>query len=256
MKRSVKTLLTALSVALWIAIWWIAAELIGESWILPTPIETLKAFFDISRSGGLWKSIFATFRNILTGYLVGVLFGVGLAALTAKVEVLHIFFSPFLSIIKATPVASVVLILMMLLYRVSGGIDAMPSILTVLIVLPIIWANTEAGFKSKDVGLYEMANCYRFSFLKKIKYLIIPQVYPFFKTAMLTALGLAFKAGVAAEVLGRIKNTIGGNMQFSKENLLTSELIAWTVLVVTGSYTLEKLMEGCFWLYERRKYRK
>ena len=255
MKRSVKAALTALSVALWVAIWWIAAELIGESWILPTPLETLRAFFGISRSGGLWKSIFATFRNILTGYLVGALVGVGLAALTAKVEALHIFFSPFLSIIKATPVASVVLILMMLLYRVSGGIDAMPSILTVLIVLPIVWANTETGFKRKDAGLYEMAKCYRFSLLKKVRYLLIPQVYPFFKTAMLTALGLAFKAGVAAEVLGRIRNTMGGNMQFSKENLLTGELIAWTVLVVAGSYALEKLMECGFRLYERRKNR-
>lgn len=251
-----KTLLTALSVALWVAIWWITSELIGESWILPTPIETLKAFLDILKSGSFEESIFTTFRNILTGYLIGVLLGIGIAALTAKVEVLHIFFSPFLSVIKATPVASVVLILMMLLYRISGGIDAMPSILTVLIVLPIIWANTETGFKSKDIRLYEMAKCYRFSLLKKVKYLLIPQVYPFFKTAMLTSLGLAFKAGVAAEVLGRIKNTMGGNMQFSKENLLTGELIAWTVLLVAGSYTLEKLMEGVFWLYERRKHRK
>jgi len=58
-------------------------------------------------------------------------------------------------------------------------------------------------------------------------------------TALTTATGLAWKSGVAAEVLCTPKRAIGTQMQYARSAIDTPALFAWTILVVALSLALE-----------------
>ena len=60
---------------------------------------------------------------------------------------------------------------------------------------------------------------------------------------MLTALGLDWKAGVAAEVLCTPKFSVGKEMFDAKQILETTDLFAWTMVVILLSLILEKMLK-------------
>ena len=247
-KKRVKSILfTLFAVLFWVGVWWIAALIVGKEWILPTPLAVCRAFFAAFEGFELIKYAALSARGILAGYAAGVLVGFLLAALTARVQLLHRLFSPLLTVVRATPVASFILILWIFLVR-----STVPAFSVALIVTPIIWGNCETGFLSRDKKLLEVARVYRFSFFKRLRFLYLPAVKPYFKTAALTALGMGWKAGVAAEVLCTPEGTIGYMIWTSKRDIQTAELFAWTLGVILVCFISELLLKGIFRLFEKR----
>ena len=107
-----------------------------------------------------------------------------------------------------------------------------------LMVFPVIYMNVLEGIRSADEKLLEMAQVFRLSVGKKLLYIYLPAVAPFFVSACSVSLGLCWKSGIAAEVIG----TPDGSMFYqAKIFLQTSELLAWTVVVVAVSVAFEKL---------------
>ena len=65
---------------------------------------------------------------------------------------------------------------------------------------------------------------------------------PFFHAACRISLGLCWKAGVAAEVIGMPRGSVGERLQQAKVYLDTPDLFAWTLVIVALSLTFEKLV--------------
>ena len=169
--------------------------------------------------------------------------GVLLGFLTARYRVLHDILSPLLSVIKATPVASFIILALVWITR-SG----LPAFISGLMVMPILWSNIEEGILHIDKELLEMAQVFRLPRTKIIGKIVIPSVLPYFAAALRTSLGLAWKAGIAAEVLATPKGTIGQSLFDAKVLLETTDLFAWTLTVILLSIVLEKavfLLLGC-----------
>ena len=236
-KRLKRLLFGLLAVAFWIGVWWLISLWVSEDWILPSPYRVAVALFESLREGTLFLRAGRSLLGILEGYLAGMILGVVLAALTAKIHFFHILFSPLLTVVRATPVASFILILWVFCAR-----GTVPAVSVMLIVLPIVWANFETGILSVDQKLFEVAKVYRFSAFKKMRFLYAPAVYPYFRTAALTAVGMAWKAGVAAEVLCTPGGTIGQMIWYAKRDIQTADLFAWTAVVIFVSFLLEKLL--------------
>ena len=93
-----------------------------------------------------------------------------------------------------------------------------------------------------DRKLLELAQCYRFSRWKTVTLLYLPALRPYILTALTTATGLAWKSGVAAEVLCPPVQAIGSRIQQAKAALETPDLFAWTLTIVALSLALEKLL--------------
>jgi NitT/TauT family transport system permease protein len=144
-----------------------------------------------------------------------------------------------MTVIKATPVASFIILAWILM-----GASRVPSFITVLIVLPVIWTNLDVGFQKIDPQLREVAKIYRLSIWKRLRILVIPSLKPYFISAARTALGLAWKAGIAAEIITMPKNTIGTMIGESKLYILTSEMFAWTLVVILLSLAIEFLFSA------------
>ena len=242
-----KIFFSAAALAFWIGVWWIAALIVGKEWILPAPAAVMKAFFASFANGSLPLRALRSFAGITAGWASGVFAGFLLAALTARIKALHLLFSPLLTVVRATPVASFILILWVVFAR-----ETVPAFSVMLIVAPIVWGNCETGFLSADKKLSEVCRVYDLPFLKRARFLWLPAVFPHFRSAAVTSLGMAWKAGVAAEVLCTPDGTIGQMIWASKRDIETAELFAWTLAVILACFLLENLLKLLLALPDRR----
>lgn len=226
------------SAVFWVGVWYAVALWVGRELFLPTPWAVLKSLWRLLPSGEFWRTVGKSFLRVLQGYVPGVLFGAVGGILTARVKVLDILFSPLLSVIRATPVSSFIMLIFMLLGR-----DSTPAFIVFLMVLPIVWGNVAEGVKTVDPSLKEVCRVYQMPWLRRMRILDIPHCMPYFSAGALTSLGLAWKAGIAAEVLCTPKESIGKMVYDSKVYLETAELFAWTAVVILLSLVLEKLLK-------------
>ncbi len=231
-----KLLKYTLVTLIWLGIWQVAAMAVSESLLLPSPVEVAKRLCALCLTKELYSALLSSFLRIFSGLLLGVILGVGGGILTARYKIARDFFSPALAVIKSTPIASFIILILLWLDR-----DSVPVIVSLLVVLPVVWSNTEMGILSTDKGLLEMARVYKMRRSALIKHIYSPAVAPYFAASLNSSLGLAWKAGVAAEALILPAVAIGTRIFEAKYNLETVDLFAWTVIVIILSVIIEKI---------------
>ncbi len=233
-----------ISAAFWVAVWALLALWVDKELFLPSPWAVAKALVALFPTVGFWETVAGSLLRVLVGYLPGVLIGTVGGLLTAKVRVLDRLFSPLLTVIRATPVASFIMLTLVFLGR-----DTVPSFIVFLMVLPILWANVAESIKTVDPALREVCDVYQVSFFRRIRILYLPHCTPYFSAGVLTSLGFAWKAGIAAEVLCTPKDSIGKMVYDAKVYMESAQVFAWTLVVVLLSLVFEKLLKYCL---ERR----
>ena len=237
MKAIPKALKIIIIAAIWIAIWEVIYLIVGKELIVPSPFHVFVRIFTLAGTAVFWGNIGTSLLRILIGYLLAVILGVLVGTVTAKVAFLDSFLSPAAKVIRATPVASFIILLFVFAAR-----NHIPVITVFLMVLPVVWANVYEGIKSTDPKLLEMAKVFDLKKGTVFQKIYIPQNLPFFTAAVKTGIGLAWKAGIAAEVIVNPKYGIGTALHDSKVYIETCDLFAWTVVVVIISIILERIL--------------
>ena len=221
----------------WLAVWAAAAGLIGKELLLPSPLQVLRALLRLAGSAAYWTDIAFSLLRVVLGILAGTLLGTLLAVLTEKSAAAKLLLSPLMTLVKSTPVASFIILALLWLGR-----TVLPGFISALMVLPVVWANVSAGLQAQDPMLLEMAKVFGLSPGRVLRRITVPSVLPFFRSALRSALGLGWKAGIAAEVLTVPQRSIGKMIFESKLYLETSTLFAWTLTVILLSLLIEKLV--------------
>ena len=220
----------------WVGVWWVAALLLGKPLLLPTPWQTLKTLWALLKTAPFWQALLFSFLRIFGGIAAAFLLGVWLALLTAKFRALHHLISPLMNLFKSVPVASIVFLLLLFIGR-----DTAPFFMALMPTLPIVWSNMEAGLCSTDEKLLEMARVFDVKKSAVFWHVRFQGALPFLGAACRSAIGLGFKAGVAAEVLCVPTRSLGRAIYESKLYLHTNELFATTLAVILLSMAIEKL---------------
>lgn len=223
------------AVAAWLAIWLLASLLIGQQIILPSPIDVLGRLAALAVTGAFWRSIAASFLRIVGGFLLSVIVGIFLAGLAARWPRLREFLAPIMAVIKATPVAS--FIILMLVWISTANLSIMAAF---LMGMPIVYDNLSEGIRQTDPQLLEMARVFRLPRATVLRYIYISQVLPFFRAACNLALSFCWKAGVAAEVIGIPDGSIGEKLYKAKIYLQIPDVFAWTLVIILVSFAFEK----------------
>lgn len=247
LKNSLKTLAAAV---FWLLVWQGLSLLVRKPLLLPSPAEAAKRLCALCVTLPFWQSIGLTLLRVSAGFCCGVCCGVFLGAATAKSKLLERLFAPLLAVVKATPVASFIILALVWLQK-----DLVPVFITFLIVLPVIWANVLEGIRQTDRGLLEMAQVFRLPRRKVLSKVYAPSVLPYFAAGAATAMGLSWKAGVAAEVIAMSNSSVGYHLYRAKINLETPDLFAWTAVVVLLSVLLERVLRRAIRRMEGRKHR-
>lgn len=223
--------------AFWVGLWWLLAAILGKPLLLPSPPSVLHRIIELLVSARFWSITAASLGRILLGAIIAFIAGTFLAIITSRSKLMLSLFSPVLTVIKSTPVASFIILVL-----IWVGRDIVPILIVLLMALPVVWANVSAGIASTDPLLIEMAHVFRFSKLKMLKCIYVPSVMPDFLAACRSCLGLAWKAGVAAEILTVPAKSIGKMIYESKLYLETVDLFAWTGVVIICSLIIEKVL--------------
>ena len=223
--------------AFWLLLWAVAAARVGQELLLPSPLQVLQALLRLAGGADFWLTVLASILRVLGGLLAGCVLGLLLAFLTEASPIARALVSPLMTLVKSTPVASFIILALVWLGR-----GTVPLLITGLIVLPVVWANVSAGIAAQDRKLRELAQVYRLPRARVFRYLTVPTVLPHFRAALRSALGLGWKAGIAAEVLTVPPYSIGRRIYESKLYLETTELFAWTLTVILLSLLLERFL--------------
>ena len=228
----------------WLGVWQGAAWLVelwvegrGNELLLPYPLTVLRALVRLAGEGTFWASAAASLGRVVLGMAAGTLLAALLAAAAWASPWVRRLFSPAVRVVRAAPVAS--FILLVLLWT---GRDAVPAVIAALMVLPVVWDSLSQGIRAVDPKLLELGRAYRFSRGKLLTLLYLPSLRPYLLSALTTGAGLAWKSGVAAEVLCLPLPALGTQIYQTKYYLEIPELFAWTGVTVALSLLLEGLL--------------
>ncbi len=223
----------------WLAVWQAAAMAVGFPLLLPTPVSVGKTLASLVVTANFWRSVLLSLLRVFSGLLFGCLLGIALALLTWRFSWADWLFSPVIRVIRATPVVSFILLVYLWVSRRN-----IPGVISSMMVLPVIWNSLQSGLESADKKLLEMAKAYQFGRLKTIRLIWLPLLRPYLSSGLSNCLGLAWKSGIAAEVICPPRFAIGTELSRAKNGLLTPELYAWTVVIILLSLVLEKILRS------------
>ena len=223
--------------AFYIALWALAARWVNSPLLLPTPLAVLRRLGALLPSSGFWLTLGATLLRTLLAYLLGIAFAVLLSALCCRFRAAELLFSPLLSAVRATPVTSFIVLALVWLSNAR-----VPVLTGFLMTLPVVFSALTQAVRAIDPRLLEMARLYRFGRLRTLRHVVVPAALPAVVESCLAAIGLCWKAVVAAEVIGVPKLAVGSRLYEAKIYLETDSLLAWTLLIVLLSVALERLL--------------
>lgn len=209
---------------------------LGQDILLVSPASVVVRLWQLIPHSDFWAPVFTSFCRITLGFFLACLSATGLALLSSRFRIIKELCAPVMATVKSIPVAS--FIILVLIWVPSKNLSVLISF---LMVTPIIYQNVLGGIGNMDIKLTEMADVFSVPFSRRLRYLYLPQVAPFFRSACAVSLGLCWKAGVAAEVIGLPKNSIGERLYEAKIYLETPDLFAWTVVIILISLLFEKL---------------
>lgn len=219
----------------WLSIWQLAAAMMHNNILLVGPFQVGKALLEnISRVDFL-KIIIYSFGRIGFGFLLALILGFALGALSYRFRILEAFLAPLMTTLQSIPVASFVVLLL-----IWFGSEALSFFSSFLVVFPSVYVNTMSGFKSTDKQLLEMADVFHVRGWNRFFYLYRPALMPYLISSLKISLGMSWKSGVAAEVIGIPRFSLGERLYMSKIYLDTAGLFAWTLMVILLSFIFEK----------------
>ncbi len=223
------------SVLFWLIVWHAGSLALGQSIILVSPVTAAKTLFQMMGTAEFYQAVFGSLSRILIGFFAGVLLGTVLAALSYWLPPAGALLAPLMHAIKATPVASFVILA--LIFISSRYLSILMGF---LMVLPILYTNVLTGLRGTDRKLIEMAKVFKMKPMARFKAIYLPAAYPNFLSSCALALGMSWKAGIAAEVIGLPDQSIGEALYQAKIFFSTPEMYAWTLAIILMSVALEK----------------
>lgn len=222
------------AIAFWLVVWELASLAIGEELFLPSPVRVISRLSEIVLLPEFWSSVLFTLLRIMLGFVISVASASALAVIAHLSRTAKILIDPLVKIIRATPVASIVIL--MLVWISSRNLSVLVSF---MMVFPIVYSNVLEGIENTDMKLLEAADVYRIGAVRRIRYIFVPSVLPYFNASIRSALGLAWKSGIAAEVIALPDGSIGERVYEAKIYLSTPDLFAWTFVIIVLAFLFE-----------------
>lgn len=237
-EKGVRPWLRRLAVAaFWLAAWQLASMAVGSRIVLVGPAEVACRLAELVLEADFWVSVGLSLGRVATGFGLAVVAGVALAAWASRSRVVEGLLAPLVGAVKAAPVASFVVLLLM--WVSSRRLSVAVSF---LMAFPILYTSVLAGVRQTDPALLEMADVFGVSSWARVRTVYAAQVAPYLRAGLSLAMGLSWKSGIAAEVIGLPAPSIGIHLYDAKVYLDTPDLLAWTVVIVALSVGLEALL--------------
>ena len=225
-----------LSIVFAFVIWQIVSMKVGQSMLLASPIDVIKRLFELIKEPEFLGTVAYSFGRISFGFLIAFVLGTIFGILAGKAPALEAILWPYVTVVKTVPVASFIILCL-----IWFDMTYLSIIISALISFPIIYTNVLTGMKSTDKKMKDMASIYNIPSNKQFIYIYMPSVKPYILSAANVAIGMAWKSGVTAEIIGMTDGSIGDMFYQAKVYFQNAELLCWTLVIVFVSVLSEKI---------------
>jgi len=224
------------AVAVWLLVWQGASMALGQALLLPSPLSALRRLCELALTAPFWQAVGWSGARIIGGFLLACAAGTLLAAPAAKWRAVRELLAPLVAAVKTVPVASFIILALVWL-----NIRSLSLFISFLMVFPTVYLNVLEGIAQADGKLLEMARVFRVPVGRTVRGVYLPAVLPYFRSAASLGLGMCWKAGVAAEVIGLPSGSLGERLYTAKVYFQTPDLFAWTAVIVLASVVFERV---------------
>ncbi|MBQ0040940.1 MAG: ATP-binding cassette domain-containing protein [Clostridiales bacterium] len=222
----------------WLVLWEVLALIVGNTLLLPGPMDTVRALAALLVDGTFYMDALATIGRCLAAMVLALIAGTLLSICAYKWHWVRDVLSLPVSLFKTIPIMAVAIYMILLM---SAG--SVPVLVCWIMCFPIVYTNLLAGLDSMDVKLLEMAKIYKIEGSKLVRWVYMPSLYPHFRSAMSLVAGMSWKAIVTAEVLSIPQLSLGYELMNAKYYLTTDRLFAYVVVLILISVVFERLIK-------------
>lgn len=233
-------------ISIWLMIWQAASMMTGLELLFASPVCVLKELLVLMGTGEFYIVIMHSFLRITCGFLLSFIIAVFLGCLAGRYQMVQDFLAPAIHLMKSLPVAACIIIILMWF-----GSAQVSMIVGGMVVIPIVYTSVVQGIHHLNRQMNEMADVFHMNLARRVRYIYFPQIYPYVESNCRVALGMCWKAGVSAEVIGLAKYSIGSEMYYAKLYLLSADLFAWSIVVILLSMLFENVFLWILRLLQR-----
>ena len=245
-KNAAKSGVKIWAAAFWLIMWQLAAMAVKQEILLVSPVSMLERWFELIAQADFWERVAFSSLRIFEGLILGVALGSVFGVLAGRFGFVKDLMTPLISVIRAIPVASFIILALAWVSEKS-----LSAFISFMICFPVFYTNVLNGAKSVDKSLIEMAHVFRLSPVKRFRYIFVPAVFPYLKTAFNVSVGLAWKSGTAAELITVPQGSIGELLHQAKIFLETADNLAWAFTIILLSLLFEGACRAALALIER-----
>ena len=235
-----------LAICFWLVVWQVASVLVDSGLLLPGPVQVVRALVDGIVTAEFWSSVAFSFSRIAVGFAVSLCLALVLAVGVWRCRALRALLAPAVSFIKSVPVVCIIVLLLM-----WAGAAGVSSLAVGLMVFPMVYAACLEGLTQTDAPMAGGLHLLGVGPWRRVRYYYLPAVMPYLSSAARVVVGVAWKSGVAAEVIGIPDGSIGEGIYSAKIGLETADLFAWTFAIVAMSAVCERLFFALMGLVAR-----
>ncbi len=222
-----------------IILWTVSYQLIGNSVIMPSPMETAIAFKEIIMSPDFALTILNTMSRIIISFIIALGLALVLGIISALNQWFYDFLSPTIGLFKIVPTMAIVILALIWLTNKKA-----PILIAVIIVLPILYEAVVKGMKAIDLNILNMVRVYKVETRDIIRYIYIPSIFKSVGAIFSSSIGLCLKIVIGGEVLGQPSRAIGTSIQTEKMFLNTAGVLGWILILVILSLLVDLLSKA------------
>lgn len=228
-----------------IIVWWIVS-LFYPTYIIPSPLETLKTTVLLAMDGKLTEQLLITLQRFIIGFVVSLILGTLLGVIAGSIQRIDDFLRPLVTTVQTVPPISWIILAIMWFQTGSAG----PTLLILVIAtFPIFFFNALQGIRQVPEQLVEMAKTFRVNRMRIIQDVYVPSIWPFVSSAISICIGISWKTIVMAELLSS-NSGVGAMMELALLNVETEEIMAWTLIVTVFGVATEHIFN---WFNKRTR---
>ncbi len=222
--RNINGLLFGLAPLVALVLAWQLGSSIAPAGALPAPLAVMSVIGTEARSGALFVNLAITLARVAASFVLAMALGTVLGVAMGRSKTINRLCDPLLIVLLNLPA----LVVIVLAYIWVGLNEAAAIGAAALNKLPNTAVTLREGARALDKNLDEMARVFNLPFGTKLRYVVLPQLAPYFAAAMRSGLSLVWKIVLIVELLGR-SNGIGFEIGIAFQLFDVTRLLAYAL---------------------------
>jgi NitT/TauT family transport system permease protein len=226
-----------ISIAAFIALWWLAARLAASPQLLPPPHAVARFAWNAILSGEMPRNLGITLLRVVAAFVLSMVIGTVAGTVAGRWPRADALMDPWLVITLNLPVLVVII-----LAYIWIGLNELAAVLAVAIVkIPTVMVTVREGARALDPQLDDLAQVFRIGPLRRLHRIVLPQLSPYVAAAARSGLSITWKIVLIVELLGR-PNGVGFVLNLYFQDFNVAGVLAYGFVFAAIMLLIEMLV--------------